>query len=102
MNINHCIIKNSQIGNENYMTNTIQEIDWEKWKMFCQELKQKSKNSEEKRIVENLEKKIEKQDSKELKKFVKKNYLNFFADILSGIISSNFSELIKKLLFPSS
>jgi len=100
MNINNCIINNSQIGNENTMTNTIQEIDWEKWRIFCQELQQKSKTTEEEKIVKNLEQKIKKQDADGLRNFVKKNYPNFFADILSGLIASQFSDLIKKLLFP--
>lgn len=96
---NNCIINNSQIGNANKMANTSQEIDWEKWYLLCQELKQIVKTNEEKIITGKLEEKIRNQNKNGLKKFVKENYKNFFADILSGIISSNFSDLIKKLLF---
>lgn len=98
---NNCIINNCQIGDYNYMTSAIKEIDWKRWYSFCQELKNNSKTVKEKILIEKLEKKIIHQDKNGLKKFVKENYKNFFADILSGIISSSFSDLIKNLLFPS-
>lgn len=97
---NNCTINNSQIGENNYMTNASQDIDWVKWNLLCQELKQNIKTYEDTLIVKELEKQVKEKNKNSLKKFVKDNYKNFFADILSGIISSNFSDLIKHILFP--
>ena len=96
---NNCTINNSQIGKNNYMTNSSQEIDWDKWILLCQELKQNVKSHKNILIVKELENEIKKKNKNSLKKFVKDNYKNFFADVLSGIISSNFSDLIKHILF---
>ena len=96
---NNCNINNSQIGENNYMTNSSQEIDWDKWILLCQELKQNVNSPKNILIVKELENEIKKKNKNSLKKFVKDNYKNFFADVLSGIISSNFSDLIKHILF---
>ena len=96
---NNCTINNSQIGENNYMTNSSQEIDWDKWILLCQELKQNVNSPKNNLIVKKLENEIKKKNKNSLKKFVKDNYKNFFADVLSGIISSNFSDLIKYILF---
>ncbi len=96
---NNKIINNSQIGNNNKIVNNVQEIDWKSWNLLCQELKNKMQNEQEILIVYELEQKINAKNEKGLKKFVKENYKDFFLDVLSGVISSNFADLIKKLLF---
>ncbi len=98
INNNNCTITNSQIGDNNTMTNTLEEVDWNKWYLFCQELKSIIKSTDEEKMIIKLEKEIEKQNKSGLKKLVKDNK-SFFSDIISGFFSSIFSDLVKNLLF---